>query len=238
MKTDNNTYIHKLHKEEITLSLIESLFYTHQMYEQSYENSLFKKTLSHCLETQSVENLINYKIYLMKSSDDIIGLSLVKALEKEIIPLFKLKDEFRSNSKIGTIYDKEFVLQDWFQIYIKPQYRNSGLATSLLHFVEEDLISSYNLKDNQLPLIVGKGLAHTLIDKKSKYFFSLPQDKIYSNKVHDLSGITRKVIDYVFEPVGHKFFLHNFNQQFNILFKEDKKNQLKNTILGVKKKSI
>lgn len=233
-----NAYIHKLEKEEITLSLINDLFYTHKMYEQTYENSLFKKTLLYCLDTQSVESLISYQIYLMKSDNDIVGLSLVKSLEPEVIPLFKLKDEFRSNSKIGTIYDKEFILKDWFQIYIKPEYRKNGFATSLLHFVEEDLLTQYNLQENQLPLIIGKGLAHTLIEKKSKYFFSLPQDKIYSNKVHDLSGLTRKVIDYVFEPVGHKFFLNNFNQNFDILFKEDKNNQLKNTILGVKKKLV
>ena len=62
----------------------------------------------------------------MKSSDDIIGLSLVKSLEKEIIPLFKLKDDFRSNSKIGTIYDKEFVQKKlFFQHLHEPRCRYS-----------------------------------------------------------------------------------------------------------------
>ena len=87
----------------------------------------------------------------------------IKTFSKENIPLFKLKDSFRTNSKIlEKFMIKNFFYKDWFQIYIKPEYRNSGLATKLLHFVEEDLLL-YQLKDYQIPLIVGKGLAYDLI---------------------------------------------------------------------------
>lgn len=231
------TTITKLNIHTLTLELIHDLFHTHKMYESSYENSLFKKILSACIASQSLIPLTDHTLYLIKNNDnnDIIGLSMIKSFEKETIPLFKLKDSFRSNSKIGTIYDKEFVLQDWFQIYIKPIYRRQGLAVSLLHFVENDLIEKYQLNAQQVPLIIGKGLAYDLINKKAKFFFALAQDKNYTNKVYDLSHMTNTVINYVFEPVGNKSFLANFNQQFSIISSEDKNNQLKDKILGVKK---
>lgn len=67
-------------------------------------------------------------------------------------------------------------------------------------------------------------------------FFYAYKDKHYANKVYDLSHMTNKVIDYIFEPSGKKSFLANFNQQFSIISKEDTNNQLKNKILGIKKK--
>lgn len=231
------TTIEKLNVHTLTLELIHDLFYTQKMYETSYENSLFKKILSACLDNKSLIPLTGHTLYLMKNTDnnETIGLSMIKSFEKEIIPLFKLKDSFRSNSRIGTIYNKEFVLQDWFQIYIKPIYRKKGLAVSLLHFVENDLIEKYQLNAQQVPLIIGKGLAYDLINKKAKFFFALAQDKNYTNKVYDLSHMTNTVINYVFEPVGNKSFLANFNQQFLVIAKEDKNNQLKDKILGIKK---
>lgn len=227
--------ITKINNHDLNLRLIEELFHLHKMYEDSFQNSLFKKTLSSCCELKSLEPLKNHTLYLLKQDNILVGLSMIKTFQQESIPLFKLKDSFRSNSKIGTIYNKEFFLQDWFQIYIKPKYRNHGLATQLLHFVEEDLISSYHLKEHQIPLIVGKGLAYDLIEKKSKYFFVIGQDKIYTNKVHDLSIITEKVIHYVFEPEGNQHFLSHLKGNISIIAKEDKNNQLKHKILGIKK---
>lgn len=169
------TTITKINTENLSIEFIHDLFYTHKMYEQSYENSLFKKILSSCINLQSLKPLTDHQLYLITNieNNDIIGLSMVQSFERETIPLFQLKDSFRSNSKIGRIYDKEFILQDWFQIYIKPEYRQQGFAVSLLHFVEEDLIKKYQLNSQQLPLIIGKGLAYDLVNKKAKYLYAL-----------------------------------------------------------------
>lgn len=230
-----NITIEKIHYDNLSIRLIEELYHYHSMYEKSFNNSLFKKKLSSCCELKSLEPLNNHTLYLLKVDNFLVGLSMIKTFQKENIPLFKLKDSFRTNSKIGKIYDKEFFLQDWFQIYIKPEHRHSGLATQLLHFVEEDLLASYQLKDYQIPLIVGKGLAYNLIKNKSKYFFVIGQEKTYTNKVHDLSNITENVLNCIFKPEGHKYFLSCFNNPISIISTEDKNNQLKNKILGIKK---
>ena len=97
------------------------------------------------------------------------------------------------------------------------------------------MLASYQLKDYQIPLIVGKGLAYDLIKNKSKYFFVIGQEKTYTNKVHDLSNITENVLSCSFKPEGHKYFLSYFNNPISIISTEDKNNQLKNKILGIKK---
>lgn len=140
---------------------IRQLMIDNHLYEETYENSLFKK-----FSATDPTVYLNGTAYLMYENNQIIGLSLIEELPDEKIDVCTRKKTmmYGYSGKPETTFQKRFRIMAKIGIYIKPEFRGNGHASSLLRHVEESfllyksqMLNDFNERDIPVFVMVGRG---------------------------------------------------------------------------------
>lgn len=107
-------------------------------------------------------------------SGEFVGIITCERTTQPSFNAFRVKDPFKMNSKVKSTETWSFVPSGFISMYVKPKYRNKGIAKELLNNLEYYLFSSQKLEAESVPLFTAAAKAVSMIADYSIY--SLPID--------------------------------------------------------------
>lgn len=184
-------------------------------YQQYYIENNQDSFLSWCLKNELYKTGIEFNsrmknIYTGERLFD--SLSAVIAFHKEI-PIgiilcendesyqeaFLLKDRMKRNSRIERVFDWGFYNLGMLSIYVKNEYRGSGIATQLVKEIEAMRIASIldikGLNNDSVLIFQAKELAFDIVSKKSNYTYVTELSKNSSNYRFFIDNITHGILE-------------------------------------------
>ena len=187
--------------QDVTQEIMEFLL-REKMYESTYKNSLMKAMYEESIQPGAV--LPELTLVIAYKEDRPVGVALVKWQAPERFQLELLTSTTRYNAKVEKQFDKHFVLQGWFQIYVAPEHREQGIAKAMARRLEVECIRdpSFDLKPHELPLLIACGDAREVLQRSMRYHYALRSALPYTNFAIDIHQNTRQYYEAVFEGRG------------------------------------
>lgn len=193
---DSQNYLFELsiyEKQDISKSLLLYLK-EHEMYEKSFELSRFSRLFSFAEKNVPI-NQNSYQIFFLTKNKQPIALSILEKTQEFYEQVFTLKDQFNINSSKKYLINKFFFLDSWFQIFVKKEFRNFGIASLLTKEVENFYLQQKNLSPNLLPLMIAVGDAYPIAKKNMSKIKIIRSRLPYSNFPLDLNSITHQYFE-------------------------------------------
>jgi hypothetical protein len=190
---DSQNYLFELsiyEKKDISPFLLLYLK-EHEMYEKSFELSRFSRLFSFAEKNLPIDQNA-YQIFLLTKNKQPIALSILEKTQEFYEQVFTLKDQFNLNSSKKYLINKFFFLDSWFQIFVKKEFRNFGIASLLTKEVENFYLQQKNLSPNLLPLMIAVDDAYPIAKKNMSKIKIIRSRLPYSNFPLDLNSITHQ----------------------------------------------
>lgn len=146
------------------------------MFEASYRNSRMLRVLKSDAEIEVTQSYHLYQV--MKTGNEVIGLALIERISRTEHPLVLLKNPFSGRSAVEAISKKRFVCDGFFQVFVKPQYRGRGVATSLARKALTKYLSNRQFKEREIAMLVAKNGAKEVLRRTAidVYVKDSPED--------------------------------------------------------------
>lgn len=178
-----------------------------EMYEKSFTLSRFSRLFSFAEKNIPIPQN-SYQLFLLTKNNQPIALSMLEKTQEFYDQAFILKDQFNSNSLKKYLINKFYFLDSWFQIFVKPELRNFGIASLLTKEVEKFYLEQKNLSPNLLPVMIAVDDAYPIAKKNMSTVNIIPSRLPYANFPLDLNSITRQY----FEDCD-SFFQKNYQEK-------------------------
>lgn len=185
------------------LCLIKKELLEKEIYKKELDSSRLKNLYSGEREAPHGLSVITAHV-----KDEIIGVITCEHQKFTKVPAITLKDPFRLNSKVKSTEAWSCIALGFIGVYIKKEYRNKGVASSLLRKMEDHRIKTLSptIDTLDVPFFVAAEAAVKLVKNASKYaYVSTNQEKTvwYHQGIHEITQAAKT------HRYGEKYFGNN-----------------------------
>jgi hypothetical protein len=156
---------------DVDFNYLSQLIEENSLYEDCFENSRFLSLVSKMKEKKAIhpmspfiKNLFSIQkisIVVAKINNTIVGISVFEHYNKTIKE--KINEYFIFNKK-----KYQYSVLGFFGFYVKPQFRNNGIARNMVKVFEKFLVPTMSFDDNIVYIIASRGNSTTILNKYLK----------------------------------------------------------------------